>query len=287
MHEAEYPTTRSTSDEGGSFTLFLNYRPPYNWAALRDFLRTRLIAGLEWIDDDSYGRSFHIEPDAQGWFTATHCPEQQGFRVEVSISRPSAMPGVERTITRLLDLDADSERINDHLAPLVRPLGGPIEGLRLPGTLSLFEAGVRAILGQQVSVVAAHKLVAQLVSAYGQRIAGPDREVYLFPTPSDLADTDLAALRMPGQRKQSVIDLACLFRDEPEAAVDPDNWLTIRGIGPWSVQYARLRGLSESDIWLGSDLGVKRALQREDVDFDPAEAAPWRSYLTLHCWSLA
>ena len=274
------------ADPDGLQSRFLHYRPPYNWTTLRDFLRTRLIAGLEWMDDHSYGRSFRIEPDAQGWFTATHCPEQQGFQVEVSISRARALPAIERTITRLLDLEADSERINEHLAPLVRPLGGPIEGLRLPGTLSLFEAGVRAILGQQVSVVAAHKLVARLVSTYGQRMAGPEGEVYLFPTPDTLAVCDMAALRMPGKRKQSVIDLARLFRDEPEAAADPDNWLPIRGIGPWSVQYARLRGLSDRDIWLGSDLGVKRALQREGVDLDPAAAAPWRSYLTLHCWSL-
>ncbi|TGG93216.1 DNA-3-methyladenine glycosylase 2 family protein [Natronospirillum operosum] len=272
--------------DNGELTLFLSYRPPYNWQHLRDFLRPRLIPGLEWITDHSYGRSLTLDNGQHGYFTATHDAARHGFRVALHLSQPTVLLPVVRTLRRLLDLDADSGCIDDHLRPLLASLGGPVPGLRLPGTLSLFEAGVRAILGQQVSVSAAHKLVAQLVEAYGQTGPGPTGEMRLFPSPEVLAETDLAELRLPGRRKQTLIDLACLFRDEPQTAADPGRWLQLSGIGPWTVQYARMRGLSESDIWLGGDLGVQRALRQHDVTFDPAAAAPWRSYLTLNLWSL-
>lgn len=270
----------------GELTLFLSYRPPYNWPHLRDFIRPRLIPGLEWITDHSYGRSLQLADGTSGYFTATHDAARHGFRVAISLSRPAVMLPLVRNLRRLLDLDADSARIDDHLRPLLAPLGGPVPGLRLPGTLSLFEAGVRAILGQQVSVQAAHRLVRQLVNAYGETGTGPKGEMRLFPTPEVLADTDLAELRLPGRRKQTLIDLARLFRDEPQAAADPERWRPLGGIGPWTVQYARMRGGGDSDIWLGGDLGVKRALQQHDIVFDPETAAPWRSYLTLNLWSL-
>lgn len=267
-------------------TPFLSCGQPYNWPVLRDFLRTRLIPELEWCGDDCYGRTLGLDSGAVGWFTATYQASEPGFRIELGVPEPADRAGLLSTVSRVLDLEADSNRINAHLAPLVAPLGGPIAGLRLPGTASLFEAGVRAILGQQVSVAAAHRLIEQLVQAYGTTLGTPGGRRRVFPAPARLAATDLAALRLPGQRKQSVIALATLFRDDPERAGDPDNWRSIRGIGPWTVQYARMRGLSDRDIWLGSDLGVQRALERQGTELDPAAAAPWRSYLTLHCWTL-
>jgi AraC family transcriptional regulator of adaptative response / DNA-3-methyladenine glycosylase II len=72
---------------------------------------------------------------------------------------------------------------------------------------------------------------------------------------------------------------------------DLDQWLKIKGIGPWTVDYAKMRGQSDSDIWLGSDLGVIKALAKlADHDtvsaFNSQNAKPWRSYLTFQCWSL-
>jgi len=50
-----------------------------------------------------------------------------------------------------------------------------------------------------------------------------------------------------------------------------------------------MRGLSEPDIFLGGDLGIKKALNnvqaQPTANFDPALATPWRSYLTFQLWS--
>lgn len=276
-------------EHSGESSCFLIYQPPYNWPCLRDFIRPRLIAEMEWVGDDYYGRTFTLgEGRVQGAFTAVHEPGEQGFRVQVNLVRPgdNEWSPLTATLRRLLDLDANSAHIDDHLRHLLSPLGGPVPGLRLPGTLSLFEAGVRAILGQQVTVVAAHRLVKQLVDTYGTVESGADGVRRWFPEPSALAASDLGALRMPGRRKRTVVDLAQLFCDEPEVARDPENWLALKGIGPWSVQYARMRGLGDPDVWLGGDVGVQRALKKHAVAFDPAAASPWRSYLTLNLWSL-
>ncbi|WP_028670971.1 AlkA N-terminal domain-containing protein [Saccharospirillum impatiens] len=270
--------------------LFLSYRPPYDWAALRDFLQTRLIDTLEWCGDDFYGRTFRLASGASGRFTAWHRPERCGFEVALEFNQPSAPLPVVRTIRRLLDLDADSSIIDAHLAPIQAQVGIERPGLRLPGTWDAFEAGIRAILGQQISVVAARNLVRQLVAEYGGTLPGSDDAVRLFPTPATLAASRLDSLKIPGRRRQTLIDLARLFNTRPDWAADPEHWLALSGIGPWTIHYARMRGLGDSDVWLGSDLGVKKALGQANgasgKAWQPADASPWQSYLTFYMWSL-
>ena len=44
------------------------------------------------------------------------------------------------------------------------------------------------------------------------------------------------------------------------------------GIGPWTAGYIALRGLGDPDVFLPSDLGVRRALERLGIPADPAAA---------------
>jgi AraC family transcriptional regulator of adaptative response / DNA-3-methyladenine glycosylase II len=46
-----------------------------------------------------------------------------------------------------------------------------------------------------------------------------------------------------------------------------------------------MRGLSDPDVFLGGDLGVKKALGEAGANFNSAQASPWRSYLTFQLWS--
>lgn len=278
------PTGKQTKEPG--IHLFLSYRPPYDWAALRTFLQTRLIDTLEWCGEDHYGRTFRLANGATGRFTAWHRPERCGFEVALEFNQPSAPLPVVRTIRRLLDLDADSSTIDAHLASLQNQWGTERPGLRLPGTWDAFEAGIRAILGQQISVMAARNLVRQIVTEHGELLPGADDGRRLFPTPAALAHSDLNTLKIPGRRRQTLIDLARFFDTQPDQAADPEQWLALSGIGPWTVNYARMRGLGESDVWLGSDLGVRKALGQTNDSWQPADASPWQSYLTFYMWSL-
>lgn len=64
-------------------------------------------------------------------------------------------------------------------------VGVPHTGIRPPGTFDPFETGVRAIVGQQVTVAAANKLMGCLVERLGIPVGGLQRLGLgrLFPGP--------------------------------------------------------------------------------------------------------
>jgi len=274
-----------------SFTVKLSYRPPYDWEGMLGFLKKRMISSLEWGDQKTYGRTFEYG-DAKGFFTVENNSQQCCLNVSLSVDRPETIKGVIVNIRRLFDTDANSEHIEQCIEKATKGRLFLQSGLRLPGTWSLFEAGVRAILGQQVSVAAAHKLVATLVEQLGATIILPNwNEQKLFPTPEYLIKSDLSFFKMPGSRKQTLKNLAQYLLDHQDCH-EPDRWLALKGIGPWTIAYAKMRGLSDPAIFLRGDAGVNNAIKalhqnNHDIDTEKmiAEAAPWGSYLTLHLWN--
>jgi len=267
-----------------AITLFLSYRPPYAWPILRGFLTHRAVTSTEWSSEDSYGRTFTWpstnEEDVYGQFTATHIADKNGFSVNISINDLTYLIPVVRNIRRILDLDAPIQNIDQQLNHLPTLNDKLHTGLRLPGTWNLFEAGVRAILGQQISVNAAIKLVTRLVDCYGEK----HNDLTFFPRPQALLSKDLTELKMPAARRQTLLSFAQFIADNPTAS--PDAWLQLKGIGPWTVDYAKMRGLSDPNIWLGGDLGVKNALNQQEINLSPKDASPWQSYLTFQIWNL-
>ncbi|MDX2465288.1 MAG: AlkA N-terminal domain-containing protein [Porticoccus sp.] len=262
-----------------SLQLKLYYRPPYNWPLMQRFFMPRIIPGLEWADDNSYGRTFEWL-GGTGEFTAQHLTKKNCFDVAIEVNNLSALKPIVNNIRRILDLDTNIHAVEQNLKEHYNTQITLHKGLRLPGTWSMFEAGIRAILGQQVSVTAAHKLVAKLVETLGK----PIENHYLFPTPRAIADSDLSFIKMPGTRKQTLHHLAQHYMGQP-LPDNPEKWLLLKGIGPWTVDYARMRGLSDPDIFLGGDLGVKKAVENSLHAFNPALASPWRSYLTFQLWN--
>ncbi|MBQ4812235.1 DNA-3-methyladenine glycosylase 2 family protein [Pseudoalteromonas luteoviolacea] len=293
---------RKQREEASSkVVLRLFYRPPFNWQQMQQFLSARLIEGLEWITPHSYGRYFSWQGH-QGLFNATHLEDKHCFEVEIQLDELKVLKPVVNNIRRILDLDADLVQIEQDLALALPRAFKLTQGLRLPGIWSLFEAGIRAILGQQVSVQAAKNLVHQLVHQLGEKAP----EGRYFPAPSAIANSDLQFLKMPDSRRQTLIRFAQYFCDTNEPEV-PDDWLQLKGIGPWTVAYAKMRGQSDPDIFLGSDLGVIKALKAQTAapestiavspeaspepspepipTLTPDLASPWRSYLTFQLWS--
>jgi AraC family transcriptional regulator, regulatory protein of adaptative response / DNA-3-methyladenine glycosylase II len=256
----------------------LPYRRPYAWQVMRDFLAKRAIAGVEQIESDSYARFVTCNGQIV-WFKAT-IQEQEGcFRVAIKLDDVTQLAKLLRNITRVLDLNADIQQISENLLASGLPEHQLIPGLRIPGVWDIFEAGCRAILGQQVSVTAAINLVTQLA----EELRLDSSLGLTFPTPQSVAQSDLTFLRIPESRRQSLHALAAWCRDNPDGSVD--DWLAIKGIGPWTISYTKLRGLSAPDEWLNTDLVIKKQLEQYQINAD--RAAPWRSYLTLQLWNLA
>lgn len=252
-------------------TLFLAYRPPYQWTMLRDFLRKRAITEVEEVRDNSYRRVFS-EDGVNGWIYAEHQPEHNGFAVSLSIDTLQAAPKILATLTRVLDLNADPDLIFQALLCAGVSPKEAIEGLRLPGVWSVFEAGCRAILGQQVAVKAAIYQINKLTHALGQ----DNGFGWTFPTPDAVATSDLAFLNMPQARKNTLRAFAHYMANTESDDFSPEAVLALKGIGPWTLDYIVMRGLSEPDRALDGDLIVRNMVEK--LSIQPDRAAPWRSF---------
>lgn len=311
-------------------TLYQYYRPPLDWASQLGFYRLRAVTGMEWftpqmshpqasdvVGDEAsvvdeakagdngleYGRCFALGK-MRGTVHIIHESKLNRFKLAIMLTEDSPVGELQLLVTevrRILDLDADMLQIEQGLSALPSLGLTPFSGLRIPGAGSLFEAACRAILGQQVTVVQATKLLNQLVEAYGERFSLNGCEYRLFPTPEAIREASLTELKMPGARKLALNALAAFICDHPEASVD--DWLSVKGIGPWTIAYAKLRGLGDPNVFLHTDLIVKKhllALYGKTHRLDEAaagavnypqlcqqlsqEIAPWGSYLTFQLW---
>jgi AraC family transcriptional regulator of adaptative response / DNA-3-methyladenine glycosylase II len=57
------------------------------------------------------------------------------------------------------------------------------------------------------------------------------------------------------------------------------------GIGPWTADYIALRALGDPDVFLPTDVGLRRALARLGAAPDPDGWRPWRSYASVSLWN--
>ena len=277
--------------EQKSISLFLAYRPPYNWPYVRDFLAARAIEGMELVTENSYQRYFSSQSSV-GVFKAEHDQARNGFNVHIDMPDLRALHTVIENIKLVLDLHADPLLIEQSLIQAGLSQKQLTSGLRLPSAWSVFESGCRAIVGQQVSVKAAIGQVTLLVHQLGERVSstaipndfGLDTGEHCgFPTPEAVVGNDLEFLRMPQARKNALRSFAQLFVGDSMPA--HEDILAIKGVGPWTLDYLKMRGERNPDIYLGGDLIVRKVAEQYPIE--PDKAAPWRSYLTLQLWQLS
>ncbi|WP_114784173.1 DNA-3-methyladenine glycosylase 2 family protein [Vibrio tetraodonis] len=251
----------------------LAFKGPLDWEYMLQFYRLRAIEGLEYVSDKSYQRNFVIN-GASGTFMIY--PIRPGvLRVEFELSDHFQLRALVNKLRRMFDLDSDILTIENVLQRL-NPKLIKRSGIRIPGVWDTWEAGVRAILGQQVSVKAAITQLNLLIHELRSE------KVTQFPTPQEVSQADLSFLRMPESRKQTLLSFAEYVQEYPEGQCD--KWLDIKGIGPWTVNYAKLRGTSEANCFLQGDLVVKKVL-KQFPELNSESVSPWGSYATFHCWS--
>ena len=260
--------------------LFMPVRLPYNWPQIRDFLQLRALADIESVDEHRYSRAFNIDNEP-GFVCATFDEQQGGFQIKAQLTRPQHLQPLLSTLRRVLDMDTDPHSVAQALSNAGVTPELQTTGVRLPGVWSVFEAVCRAIIGQQISIKAAITQLQRLSNELGEK----QPYGHTFPTPQQVASSSLDMLKMPGARKQAIRDFATLVAANPGREISDSDILAIKGIGPWTLQYIKLRGSSEPDIYLEKDLIVARQVQRFAIK--ASLAAPWRSYLTIQLWLLA
>lgn len=275
---------KSELGEMNGLNLHLHYRPPYAWREMLDFLDRRVIPGLEWSTDDGYGRTIQYGT-SKGYFIVSAKPEKHCLNLSLYLNEYQNLNPIVQRLRAVFDVDAPISLIDEQLSSEISSFINYLPGLRVPGIWNTFEAGVRAILGQQVSVAAARNLVITFVEELGEKIqfkGCPGQR--LFPQPSAVVGHSLDFFRMPQSRKDTIRRLAEHFLNQEE----PDNvdaWLALKGIGPWTVSYVKLRATKDPDIWLAGDAGINNAIKTIGREPDLELTRPWRSYLTFQMWN--
>jgi AraC family transcriptional regulator of adaptative response / DNA-3-methyladenine glycosylase II len=275
----------------------LAYRPPYDWESMLGFLSKRAVSGVETADRRSYSRTVrvsHRNKAFAGWVSVAPAPRKSALRVCASPSLAPALPAVLARVKHLFDMAAHP----DEIAQALGPLAAARPGLRLPGAIDGFELAVRAILGQQVTVVAATRIAARLAEKFGDAIETPIAGLSrLFPTAQALAAADpsqVAAAGIISARARAIVALAQeaaagRLRLDPSAdiAATLQSLEALPGIGAWTAQYIAMRALAWPDAFPHPDVALIRAMKASK----PREALaaseawrPWRAYAVMHLW---
>jgi AraC family transcriptional regulator of adaptative response / DNA-3-methyladenine glycosylase II len=286
-------------------TLRLRYRPPYDWDSMLGYLQARAIPGVEVVENGVYQRTVEID-GSFGSVEVVHLPHRQSLGVTIRFPDVKSLPAIVTRVRRMFDTGADIETIDAHLSrdPLLAPLVARRPGLRAPGGWDGFELAMRAILGQQVSVIAARRLAGQLVALYGEPAStgyvSHPKLTHVFPTAERLALAEPIGLAMPGARRTSLkavaealVDDANLFRPFGTIEEAIARLRTIRGVGEWTAQYIALRALREMDAFPASDIGLLRGAAMIDGTRSSAAGLltraeswrPWRAYAAQHLWA--
>ncbi|MDH2416966.1 Ada metal-binding domain-containing protein [Nocardioides sp. CER19] len=282
----------------GTVEMRLAVRTPFAGRALHAFLAGHAVAGVETAGDGWYARTLDLPhgPGSVRLDLADALDRGQTAFMHATFRltdlRDTAA-ALERA-RRLLDADCDPVAVGEQLGgdPVLGRLVGRTPGLRVAGHVDGDELAVRTVVGQQVSVAGACTVLGRLVEAHGKPVeTDVDGLTHLFPRAETLAAVDPETLPMPRSRGRAIAGLAAALADG-DIALDRGadrgdvraRLVALPGIGPWTADYIALRALGDPDVFLPTDIGVRRALARLGGTPEPEAWRPWRSYALMHLW---
>jgi DNA-3-methyladenine glycosylase II len=184
------------------------------------------------------------------------------------------LPALERTLRQVLGLDVDPrpfQRLAEAEAVL-RPTALALRGMRPPRFVDLFEAFMRVVPFQQMSLDAGVAITGRLIERFGERIEHDGRCFHAFPTARRIAHARSVTLRACGLSARKADTLRCLARALESGELDEgrlssmtttDALQSLRelpGIGSWSAALVLLRGLGRLDVFPPGDGGAMRGL---------------------------
>jgi DNA-3-methyladenine glycosylase II len=220
-------------------------------------------------------------------------------------------------LQRMFGLAQEVSRFERQFAGHVQlgPLLARQQGLHVPAACTPWEALSWAVTGQQISVAAAVSLRRRLTLAVDSGLdlpaepGQPKRRLWCTPEAVQVAAMGEDALRDAGFSLAKARTLRLLAQAVQAGELPLDDWaarpelpareiaeqlLSIKGIGPWTVNYTLLRGYGHLDGPLHGDVAVRRALARllgqDSMDAAATERwlqdfAPWRALVAAHLWA--
>jgi DNA-3-methyladenine glycosylase II len=210
------------------------------------------------------GTAVLLEVDFRG--DAAHCT----IDVDSDLT-PALLAHAREALLNILGLRIDPAAFaafarND---PALGPIVARQPGLRIVQSATVFEALTWAIIGQQINLPFAISLRRSFIQLAGRAHASG---LWCYPEALDVTRLDLEDLtsrKFSRSKAETLLRLAQLVvdgavvldRTRPVAEVVPEL-LAVKGIGPWTVNYALLRGYGYPDCSLEGDVAIRTALHR-------------------------
>jgi AraC family transcriptional regulator, regulatory protein of adaptative response / DNA-3-methyladenine glycosylase II len=295
---ARYEGSQAVEGETG-IVVHLPYRAPFDWCSLIEFLKPRATPGVETVEGDCYRRTIEIG-DVVSAIEVRHEAARARLSMRiVNIPSCGCLMQVVQRVRRMFDLEADAVFIGQHLsrnAELAKMLAER-PGLRVPGAWDGFELAVRAVLGQQLTVIDEPALAQRLVQTFGRPLPAPIRGLsHLFPRPEILAEANLTNIGVPADRASAIGSLARalldgkLTFDSGKGARSSLSWLYSHpGLSQGAASYIAMRSFGEPDALPHTDRGLRQALAIHGRASSPADILrlfqdfkPWRAYAAMH-----
>jgi len=281
----------------GAIDLVLPYRGPLDASGIFAWMQARALPGVEEAAPTSFARHLRM-PGGPAWFEVRQDAVER-LHLRARVTQLADLAPLVSTVRRIFDLDADPQAIDEALSahPELAPLVAQTPGIRVPGSADPHEMLIRAMVGQQITVVAARTALSALAEALGERT----EDGLLFPTMAAIAERGAEVLRGPAARIRAITGAAAALAEGSLTLTVGDDGaeqraalLAMPGIGPWTADYVRMRVLGDPDILLPGDVALRAGAAASGLPGEPVpltawaeRTAPWRSYLSAHLWRAA
>ncbi|HVM67807.1 MAG TPA: AlkA N-terminal domain-containing protein [Acidimicrobiales bacterium] len=287
------------ADGVGTITLRLPFRAPIEADGVLARLVAAAVPGVEEWRDGAYRRVLSL---AHGPAVVALSPAPAHVSCVLRLSDVRDLGPAVARCRRLLDLDADPCAVDAVLSDdaILRPVVAAAPGRRVPRTVDGAEFALRAVLGQQVSLVAARRITGRVVVAAGRPVEDPDGGLtHAFPAADDVLALPDAALPIPASRRTTLRAVAAALADGRLALDAGAEWGAARatlaalpGVGPWTAALIAMRALGDPDAFPVGDLVVRRGAALLGLPADRGLEAhsqrwrPWRAYAAQYLTSV-
>jgi DNA-3-methyladenine glycosylase II len=178
---------------------------------------------------------------------------------------------IHDALVNMLGLRIDPAPFEDAVRgdPLLGPVVARPPGVRVFQSATVFEALTWAIIGQQINLPFAISLRRTFIGQAGRPHSSG---LWCYPEAADVARLDIEQLtsrKFSGAKAETLLRFARLVAEgalsldrTADAAGVSERLLAVKGIGPWTVNYALLRGWGYADCSLHGDVAVRNAIGR-------------------------
>ena len=189
-------------------------------------------------------------------------------------------------------------------------IGSAVErlyGLHPSRTATFFESFIQSISGQQIAISVSRIIRTLLIENYSPTLTLDGRTYYAFPSPASILSMGIEGLReikLSTRKAEYILDVAAGIengtldleglRRLPDDQV-ANKLLSLRGVGPWTVQWLLIRAFGRPNAFPSGDLVLQRLISRlyfqgqrlseQEVEKFSQRWSPCRSLFTTYLFT--